>query len=159
MGLDITAYRKLKIVENPKLDEYGDLDDWKTQWRAGASMDWSESVWEGRGEGIDSQTVYSWEESFGFRAGSYSGYNWWRDRLDEFKGTIAFQELINFADNEGVIGYVVAKKLSKDFSDYEEEAKKYAESLGAEKEWWLEKYYDWKRAFEMASDNGAVDFH
>lgn len=159
MGLDITAYRKLKVVENPIFDEDGDLFNWDSEWKPGASMDWSERHFPGRAEGIDSKTVYEYEDSYDFRAGSYSGYGVWRSELKRFNGNIAFQELINFADNEGVIGYVVAKKLAKDFSDHEAEAKEFAKTLGDNGEWWLAKYYDWKKAFEMASDNGAVGFH
>ncbi|MGE8207735.1 hypothetical protein ACQKP0_25015 [Heyndrickxia sp. NPDC080065] len=160
MGLDITAYRKLKVVENPQFDEYGELENWDTEWKPGVSMEWSEKHFPGRGEGIEPQKVYTWEESFGFRAGSYGGYNWWRSKLEEFKGDVAFQELINFADNEGVIGFVVSKKLATDFAKYEEEAKDFSKTLGENnREYWMESYYNWKKAFEMAADNGAVDFH
>lgn len=158
MGLDITAYRKLKLVENPHIEEYGEPVNWETEWRPGSSMEWSEKHFPGRGEGIDPQVVYTWEEQFRFRAGSYSGYNWWRKKLDEFAGNVAFQELINFADNEGVIGYIVASKLAKDFSDYADKAKQYSTKLD-DGEYWLSKYEEWRKAFEMAADGGAVDFH
>lgn len=155
MGLDITAYRKLIIVEDPELDEDGDLLDWDTQWKPGGSMEWSEKHFPGRGEGVNPQKVYTWEESLGFRAGSYSGYNWWRKKLEEFANGDDFQELINFADNEGVIGPVVSEKLAKDFEKNMERAKEFA--LGDEG--WFGLYISWHEAFEMASDNGAVDFH
>lgn len=157
MGLDITAYKKLHKVENPILDEDGYPEDYDNEWMAGASMDWSEGIWKGRGEGVDSKTVYTYEDSYRFRAGSYFGYGWWRRELNNFKGDVAFQELINFADNEGVIGSIVAKKLLDDFKLYKEEAKEYAKTLGDT--WWLEGYYSWMKAFEYASEDGAVDFH
>lgn len=157
MGLDITAYRKLRKADNPILDEDGYPDDYKKQWLPGASMDWSESVWKGKGSPVDSKTVYEWENSFEFRAGSYSGYNRWRSNLEKFKGDVAFQELIDFADNEGVIGGVLSKKLFNDFKRYYDEAKRYSEEI--KDEWFIEKYKDWMKAFEYASDNGAVDFH
>lgn len=159
MGLDITAYKKLSVVENPKFDDDGDLVDWESQWRPGASMVWSEKHFPGRGDGIIPETVYSWEEEYDFPAGSYHGYNFWRSKLNDFMGDKAFQELINFADNEGVIGPVVSKKLAKDFADYEEQATAYSESLEDNGKWWIDKYHSWKKAFEMASDGGAVDFH
>jgi hypothetical protein len=159
MGLDITAYKNLKVVENPELDEDGYPLNYDTEWIPGGSMDWSEKHFPGRGEGIDSKKVYSWEESFRFRAGSYSGYNWWRRKLEQFANGNDFQELINFADNEGVIGPVVSKKLLKDFADHEEQAQEYSKALGVDGEYWIEKYYQWKSAFEMAAENGAVDFH
>ena len=156
MGLDITAYKKLHIVKEPKYDKWGDLDD--AQWIAGTSMDWSESIWEGRGEGVDSKTIYEFADSFDFRAGSYSGYNWWRSMLEEFKGSVAFQELINFADNEGVIGSIVSAKLLKDFEDNMQDAVKFSKTIG-DGDYWLEQYNNWAKAFMYASNNGAVDFH
>lgn len=169
MGLDITAYKNLVKVKNPLIDEYGDLINWDTEWIPGASMEWSEKHFPGRGEGIDVDSVYTWEEKFDFRAGSYSGYGWWRRTLDKFRmGYLdfkrfsednPFEELINFADNEGVIGYVVASKLYNDLLRYEKDAEKFSKTLFADGDWWFDKYKEWKRAFEFASQNGAVDFH
>ena len=158
MGLDITAYRKLMVVENPELDEDGDLIDWDNQWQPGGSMEWSEKHFPGRGEGVDHRQVYTWEESTSFRAGSYSGYNWWRAKLKQFAKDDAFQELINFADNEGVIGPIVSKKLAKDFEQNRGQAIEFAKTLD-DGEWWIGQYKRWQEAFEMAADNGAVDFH
>lgn len=180
MGLDITAYKNLKVVENPQIDEEGELINWETEWKAGVSMEWSEKHFKGRGEGINPNTVYTWEDSIGFRAGSYSGYGAWRNTLEAFAKTILpikfecdsngnvglvgvnnknlFEELINFADNEGVIGYIVAKKLYKDFVDNEEKAEEFSKNL-KDDGYWFVKYQDWKEAFEYASQHGAVDFH
>ncbi|MGE7623170.1 hypothetical protein ACQKMD_08985 [Viridibacillus sp. NPDC096237] len=157
MGLDIKTYRNLTVVLDPKFDEEGELLNWATEWRPGDSMDWSEKNFPGRAEGIDSQKVYTWAEVFRFRAGSYSGFNWWRSKLEQFSNNEAFQELINFADNEGVIGFVVAKKLAKDFYDNAEKAKDFADTLD-EGEYWIDLYRNWQKAFEMAADNGAVEF-
>ena len=157
MGLDITAYKKLKEVENPQFDKNGELVDWENQWRPGASMEWSESVWIGRVEPLNPQSVYSWEKEYGFRAGSYCGYNWWRDKLAEFAEDDAFEELIDFADNEGVIGSKVAKKLYDDFRNYHEEEFEFSKTLN-DGEWWFNKYRDWETAFEMAKEDGAVRF-
>lgn len=159
MGLDITAYKKLKVVENPQLDEDGEIVNWETEWRPGGSMEWSEKHFPGRGEGVDPQKVYTWEDSLEFRAGSYSGYNWWRARLEKFAEGEDFQELINFADNEGVIGSVVSRKLANDFNKNAERASLYALTLGEEADYWFKLYKLWQEAFEMAADSGAVDFH
>jgi len=158
MGLDITAHKKLKIVANPKIDEDGDLINYETEWQPGVSMEWSEENFPGRAEGIESSKVYSWEDSFGFRAGSYIGYGQWRRKLKLFARGDSFQELINFADNEGVIGPIISKKLSKDFLENEERAKEFDKNL-EEDQWWFNQYKKWQKAFEMAADNGAVDFH
>lgn len=157
MGLDITAYKNLKKVENPKIDEYGELINWDSEWIPGASMEWSEKHFPGRGEGIEPNSAYTWEDSFDFRAGSYSGYNRWRAKLEEFKEGDSFEELINFADNEGVIGYVVAAKLYNDFVKFEEKAEEYSRTI-SDGDWWFELYKEWKKAFKFASQQGAVDF-
>lgn len=157
MGLDIVAYRKLKVVENPKFDEDEELENWDTEWLPGDNMKWSENHFPGRGEGINPDNVYTWEEQYNFRAGSYGGYNWWRSQLAEFANDDEFRELINFADNEGVIGYVVAKKLATDFSSNVLRASDYSKSLN-DGGYWFEKYGEWQKAFEFASDNGAVNF-
>lgn len=181
MGLDITAYKNLKKVKNPRLDEDGYPENYDTEWKPGASMEWSEKYFKGRGEGIEPQSVYTWEDKIGFRAGSYSGYGWWRSKLNDFSKTIydsvkaevdkngnvglvigtkdvPFIELINFADNEGVIAYVVAKKLYKDFQDNKNKAEEFSKTFD-DGNYWLEKYEAWEEAFEYASQNGAVDFH
>ena len=168
MGLDITAYRKLKPAENVELDEDGNPVDYDNYFRPGAGMDWSEGAFPGRGEGIDSDTTYSFEKRHGFRAGSYGGYSEWRNQLarlagwdsnndrynkdpSEFEGK-PFFELIWFADNEGVIGPIVSAKLLKDF-------KAYLPAAEQQDDWFLDRYRDWMNAFEMAADGGAVDFH
>lgn len=157
MGLDIRAFRGLKEVENPKYDEYGELLNWETQWNPGAGMEWSESVWPGKGKPVNPKSVYEWEDIFKFRAGSYSGYNWWRDRLNEFAGNVAFQELIDFADNEGVIGSELSKKLFEDFQAYHDKAEEYSKTI-TDGMFWFERYCNWEKAFEMAKEGGAVEF-
>lgn len=158
MGLDITAYKCLRKIENPKFDEFEDLEC-EYQWCPGVSMEWSESIWKGRGYPIEVDAVYEWQETFSFCAGSYSGYNRWRRQLSEFKGGQAFQELIEFADNEGVIGSQSSMKLKDDFNKYYAEAIEYSRKLGLDGNWFLEEYKNWSMAFELASQNGAVDFH
>lgn len=163
MGLDITAYQGLKIVADAELDENGNPVDWENHFKPGASMAWSEKHFPGRAQGVDQDAVYAFDKSFRFRAGSYSGYNEWRRMLvrmiglnemsmfDERDGP--FAELINFADNEGVIGPIVSAKLAKDFADWQEKADQHPD------EWFGVQYANWRKSFEMASDNGAVDFH
>lgn len=160
MGLDITAYKNLKEVEKPTFDEFGELENWETQWIPGDSMKWSEKHFPGRGEGVNPDGVYEWDDSYSFRAGSYFGYGWWRNKLSEFKGFESddFKELINFADNEGVIGGFVSCKLFKDFSTNVESAVKYSSTFEEGKSW-LQLYFRWMTAFGFASQSGAVAFH
>lgn len=157
MGLDINAYKGLRKVENPKFDSDGELENWEIQWLPGASMKWSESVWPGKGKPIDADTVYEYEDCFEFRAGSYSGYNRWRDDLEKFKGDVAFQELIDFADNEGVIGSELSAKLRDDFKKYHDEAMEFAKREDVCMHF-FESYCNWEKAFAMAAENGAVEF-
>jgi hypothetical protein len=60
---------------------------------------------------------------------------------------------VNFSDCEGDIGEVVAKKLAKDFADWDARAK----ATGDDQVYHL--FGLWRKAFELASDGGAVSFH
>ena len=162
MGLDINVYRQLTMVSAPQVDEDGYLELATSEWTPGGSMEWSEKHFPGRGEGLEAHAVYTWGDQFGFRAGSYSGYNRWRQFLQNFSRMVdeegnTFIELINFADNEGVIGPVVSLKLAKDFMEHEKAAEFFAKTI-SEGEYWYDKYQNWKEAFIWASDNGAVEF-
>jgi hypothetical protein len=164
MRLDITAYRKLTKAINPAMED-GCPVDWENHFHAHeASIDFTEENWPGRSAGIERGAVYTFAESLGFRAGSYSGYNTWRSWLAAFAEEVMtdndltsepFIELIHFADNEGVIGPAVAAKLANDFADNQERA----ETFNPGNVWWIEQYEHWRKAFEMAADAGAVEFH
>jgi hypothetical protein len=111
-------------------------------------------------------------EQHSFRAGSYSGYNWWRQQLCLFALGVApeevwrhprryrgkpFVELIDFTDCDGRIGTKVAAKLAQDFRDHEKPAADFASTLG-EDSGWLENYEDFALAFELAAQDGALAF-
>lgn len=165
MGLDITAYRGLAPAPEAK-----DADGlWKRHLHITQHMlDFTEREFPGRTAGL-APGVYTFAEQLAFRAGSYSGYNHWRDQLSYFalgvsaqqawRTTTAgpFWELINFPDNEGYIGPEVAAKLARDFAEHEARAR--AHPGGELEGWWSEQYLKWKKAFELAADRGAVDFH
>lgn len=169
MGLDISAYSYLRPAENVEMED-GEPKDWARYWRPGASMEWSEKQWPGRGEGIDPTTVYEKHGTFDFRAGSYSAYNEWRDWLAKVAGFASaeecwdrgklgdpFFELIHFADNEGVIGPKVAAKLAEDFRANILRALdlRPVEHGG----WYIDQYVLWWAACLTASHHGAIDFH
>ncbi len=155
MGLDIRAFKNLKKVESPVLNDEGYPKIYDNQWIPGASMDWSESIWKGKGFPVESNCVYEFEDVYSFSVGSYHGYNLWRDELENFKGDVAFQELIDFADNEGVIGSVLSQKLYDDFKNNYKEAIKYSETINNGK-WFIEKYEDWMNAFDYARQSGLL---
>lgn len=160
MGLDITAYSGLKELR-ARDDDY---DNRSIENEVAFCIN---DAFPGRNCNIKKDVVYSYTNSLDFRAGSYSGYNMFRERLsqiallvlpaqvwnnwDTFE-SLPFCEMINFSDCEGVIGTDICIKLAKDFQDFESK-------IQNEDEYFIEKYGQWKDAFKLASDNGAVEFH
>lgn len=164
MGLDVYAYGGLTKVENCALpgdaaDEpsrYGMVRIHKTEFDRAPELE---------DGGLYRPKVV---ESYHFSAGSYGGYNDWRDWLAKLVGfgsakdvwrdpkPGSFVELINFSDCEGTIGVEVSKKLAKDFAEWENRARDKASSSPSP--WYFELYMRFKRAFEVASNDGVVVF-
>jgi hypothetical protein len=171
MGLDITYYsnlKKLDCVFNADGEPIGVID----YFQAYVNPDFP-----GRADDIENKAVYSYDESGGFRAGSYSGYNAWREELAKLAGYPAtedvsfgiknmrhdagawkvtegpFWELIHFSDCEGVIGAAVSAKLADDFAKFQPQADAHTD------EWFRDLYAQWFTAFNVASKSGAVSFH
>ncbi|MDQ0035887.1 hypothetical protein J2W30_003660 [Variovorax boronicumulans] len=177
MGLDITAYRRLTLRDS-SINEDGEAVDPIT----GETLDdclrvFANPGFPGREEGLIDRAVYAYEESDDVLGMSYGRYNAWRESLAKLAGypltevterfgpsrmlhagacwagaTGPFSELINFADNEGTIGPVVAAKLARDFAEFEERAKAIGDDF-------YQAFLDLKRGSEMAADSGALDFH
>jgi hypothetical protein len=154
MGLDIIAYRDLTEIDGARLAHNSD-------------------EFAARSDDIDTGATYHAAEDYGFRAGSYSGYNEWREELaklagyehvpyrDEGKTHSAgawsqssgpFWELIYFSDCEGTIGPKTSAKLAKDFADFQPKADQHPH------DWFRNLYAHWRRAFDLAAQNGAVVF-
>lgn len=165
MGLDITYYANLKERPDLQFDDSGDVPDYETQVNFHHNTDFP-----GRAEGVKEGVIYEYSESDGFRAGSYGGYNHWRDWLAKVAGYKSAEEcwnsdgkgplyeFIHFSDCEGVIGPVVSAKLAKELAALKnkaEEAAKDTQPSG----YYMEKFNDWLKAFETAAQGGAVDFH
>jgi hypothetical protein len=170
-GLDVTVYEKITIVPSPQFDSDGEPlgpNQVKLAPVGGAE----------RFAGLIAGTVYRYESAFEFRAGSYSGYNYWRNELAKLAGneqtpykslngkiefrydaTVwnikkgAFWELIDFSDAEGVIGPVVCKRVYKDFLQYQVAASKHPD------EYFRTSYQNWMKAFCMCANDGAIVFH
>jgi len=183
MGLDISYYSNLKM-SGPCT---GDDSDYDCDVRVCNEECFEYQLGSLKRDYLYESTSNSQHGSFG--AGSYSGYNQWRNELaimagyngaeevwqdesfDSFKRfnlrkdkldyiigdpvekVKPFYELINFSDAEGYIGSEVSKKLYQDFVDFDEKAKNHTEG------WFYRKYCEWKEAFRIASNNGAVGFH
>ncbi len=169
MGLDITAYSGITKL-NAHMNDDGEAVDNQT----GKTLDWSAYCspyvnpdFPEHAKSLEVSGVYGFEESFGFRAGSYGGYNQWRDALARMAGYAGgaqgawdsdsgpFWELINFSDCEGSIDAPVCAKLAADFASFQTKADAYA----ASNTYFLELYASWRQAFEMAAKGGMVDFH
>lgn len=106
-----------------------------------------------------------------FKAGSYSGYNRWREKLsllalgvmpeevwdqpELYRGK-PFVELIHFSDCEGVIGPKTSAKLAKDFVEFKERAEE-DEGLKEYSSFMPYSHYDeWAEAFKLAAETHGV---
>lgn len=175
MGLDITAYRQVKLMP----DQHEGEEDYDPYGDGGFRVWSNHAEFIGRSEGVVENAYYTSTDELDFRAGSYGGYNAWREQLAEFAGYPVspaeyhqgklrhdqgawdasggpFWELIHFSDCEGTIGPVVSAKLAQDFADNQAKADTYA---GPESDWFKSRYADWRKAFEMGADGGCVVFH
>lgn len=181
MGLDITAYKGLTKVDGVKYLE-GEVYNQKLEVVDYDNYDLVAHInsnFPGRADDIEDRGVYNSVDSFSFsfRAGSYGSYNYWRERLAELAGYAKepievygreeyrhdagawavtegpFWELILFSDCEGTIGTTISKKLAADFATYDEAAQS-VDQIG-----FYQRYQDWRKAFEMAAESGAVSFH
>lgn len=173
MGVSINAYRRLKkrpdviagddcAIDPETREELHDL------WRA-----YKNPNFPGRADEIEDRAYYEYEEFVEGMDRSYGGYNLWRDQLAEMVGWPRdndhprhgfsssawkpgaqgpFLELINFADNEGVIGAAVCQKLAKEFAEWQSKADAHPHP------YFREGYAEMRRAFEAGADGGAVDF-
>jgi hypothetical protein len=159
MGLDITAYSNLVRVRDQ--DDEGDYDYPRETSLYAEGLPQEDGL---------TRAIYRVDgERYGFRAGSYSGYNRWREILslavlgvppetvwdarDEYKDKPCFS-LIAFSDCEGVIGPVTSAKLATEMTENRAKFVAYTSD-----EYDLQRYDDWVKAFTLASANGAVSFH
>lgn len=171
MGLDVTAYKNVKHAPTAERDGDDLLGDTVCLYK---NPDFPSQY-----DDLIDDAPYSYEDSFGFAAGGYGGYNRWRNDLAKIAGHQLgtyeqfgkpwpsycasvwdnpdrpgpFVELINFSDCEGTIGPKTCAKLAKDFAEHQAKADEHPDP------WFREKYAAWRRAFEMAAAAGAVRFH
>ena len=169
MGLDVDAYKNVVALGGPETDSDEVSADVRVRYA-------DPEFFPNRCDEFPDGTPLEAEESWGFVAGGYGTYNRWREQLAKLAGyektmgrgilgyeethqhgaivagSGPFYELIWFPDNEGSIGTAVCTKLAKDFAEFE----RAAELL--EDHWFMEKYLDFKNAFELASEGGIVNF-
>lgn len=172
MGLSITAYSKITPANgNEAFDDTGEL-----KYKDGWVQFNKNSDFPGRADDIEDGHAYKYGAFRHFYAGLYGAHARWRDQLAQLAGypltksveysnrwgyAIAcfhgaegpFSELINFSDCEGVIGASVSAKLANDFKAFQAKADAHEDPR------FRQLYGEWRRAFEMASGEGVVDFH
>jgi hypothetical protein len=163
MGLGVSAWSKLVAAPGVASRVEYDHPDGYVEFRD--ELEWTEQNWWGRTGGLK-PGVYTYATHYNFGVG-YSWYGGWREWLcrsaghgdpqrvwDEEVLQGPFIELINFADNQGVIAGPVAVKLAKDFAEHE------AKIIAAapKDSGYAEAYGQWWKAFELAADGGAVRY-
>ena len=172
MGLDVSYFERVEFVKDSADREYDGYDEGLR--RLYPFPDNAELAT--RADGLASGWYRIEGESGDFLAGSYNGYNRWREQLakmahnatpeeiwkdqEAWRGK-AFFELIHFADNEGCIGPQTSAKLARDFAEHQERAEAFAKTLPGplDGKWFIDKYNRWRKAFETARHGGAVMFH
>jgi hypothetical protein len=166
MGLDLTAYQGIRLIgKAATYDEYDERFDWSDTVYVHPQIDFAEWA-----TGLVLGGVYSYTNEWDFHAGSYSGYNYWRAHLcqwslhtspqvvwnadpEQYIGR-PFYRLIHFSDCDGYIGPEFCKQLAHDFEDH------LAAMRSADwDDWDQQRYMDFLKAFQIASDDGFVKFH
>jgi hypothetical protein len=127
-------------------------------------IDLTERNFPGRCEGLTAG-LFLGGNSLRFRAGSYGGYNDWREWLakesghgscdlvwrgESLAGHTRFVELINFSDCEGYIGPVTSAKLWTDFQAFER--------LRAAPDGMGDLFQLFEQAFKFGLERGVVQF-
>lgn len=163
MGLDISAYSKIKKVEDP--------EEATIYIRRGIpENDQAKDIAEG--EYVQDDIC----EISGFRAGSYSGYNYFRNLLAvaihgvtatkiwELPDTFSnkeFYNIINFSDCEGHFGPSVSEKLHQDFKSNRHKFVKYIQdnNFNPYPDYYEEIYDNFTEGFGIAAKGGVLLFH
>jgi len=156
MGLDITAYNEVKVVKDAEPQYYF--------YKNGEQSNMPE---------LEGEVEMEFLEEFDFRAGSYEGYNQFRnylcktinsisdselwelvDNKDESVKKLPFYYLINFSDCEGYIGTSYCEILYKDFLENKDVFIK-----NTDHERIINTYNNFLQAFEIGKQNGVVNFY
>jgi len=175
MGLDITVNMGCKVADWKLQKAIADAEEPREEaYEMGLALPYVEEGRECRAEGLEIGKAYKVGDSWGFRAGSYGGYNEWRKVLAQLAGVadiedfwkrefevekdggrldVPFAELLAFSDCEGTLGPAVCARLAKDFAEHDERAKGHGE------DWFYDLYETWHRAMREAAEDGFISFH
>ena len=163
MGLDITAFSGLALSDQAVVVDWDIVSTQTGKWAEGNLTFFHQNpVYDSWGEQLQYHKAYSYFDKFSFRAGSYSGYSFFRNWLEDLalepgeriKVGDPFYELVIFSDCEGVIGPMISQKLHRDFVMYDHLARTHHQAYQV-----YHVYRDFTNAFRIASVNGAVKFH
>lgn len=158
MGLDITAYSKIKLIESQNED---DVDECSWSIVKPHGLDDLAPEYE---EGL---YINEFSVELDMCAGSYGNYFQWRnqfailvgykdftDACDNPDTSKPFTQLITYGDCEGCIGPAVAAKLAAEFKKHDADIQARAPS-----DYFYKKYKQWQELCELASDDGVIIFH
>lgn len=166
MGLDITAYEKVRLVKAMTAEESNALD----YDEPGETLLYLDHPSRTQHDGMPEGSYAYAGRKMSFRAGSYSGHNWWRSKLAEMTGTTdealreqetrsgPFVALICFSDCEGFIGPKTSAALASDFEAWRVRAVEFSKTVSKDGAYWLGIYEKWASAFTIASKEGVVAF-
>ena len=187
MGLDISYYKLGKMVEPDTEDDFEVYsDEWHDKYGHLINIQ-SYGLWDQNDDLQDG--LYENDYLGGFRAGSYSGYGWFRDTLTSLadvaisenemlkekygEDSEPFTSLTNFSDCEGYLGPFTCSMLSEVFTDFEkpiiQDIIKMAKYGGRndvydkytrdDLDYFIIKYREWREAFVETAGKGVVLFH
>lgn len=167
MGLDVTAYRKVKYGEVPRIDEEDEEDELRV-WKNPDFPERATDVPDKRkfeGEGIEDYISYPYSAHMKFRdqLARLWGHppedflaEWYQsDDIDHRASQHEpFWELIWFSDCEGVLGPSDCAALLEDFRSHRE---RFA-VLNQGDPFALGRYDTWTKLVEAGADSGLVTF-
>jgi len=171
MGLDITAYRNARPAR-PEIQSVINTaeEPREVAYNLGVQIPWINDNFPGREEGITPGVAYETDKETICAGLSYGGYNAWREALAQMVGianirewfrnpdmSVPFSELLNFADNEGVLGPVVCKRIAADFDVWSARAAEYTPRT-LEAGYFRSHYSTWHAAFKHAACDGFVEY-
>ncbi len=166
MSLQVTAYKKLVELEDVERDAEGRPVDETAFYAHPDVVEFVERSWRGYTKGLRPGAAYGYREKLTVKQPTSIYFNTWRRLLlrmvainpYEWEGQPQpFAELTDFADRDGIFGPTVAKKLAQDFANWQYHADVFATHLDDNGEFWLRRYNEWRKVFEMAADGGAVE--
>ena len=178
MSLNLVAFKHIRKLENIAVDEKGRPrhTDTGKRVREACFQAVVHEDYPQRATDIEDQGFYTFGSMLYAATVAPSVYVRWREQLAAFAGyrlardrdasagkshlagaraakAGPFWELLNFSDREGVIGATVSAKLAEDFATHDSRADAHPQKSFRDMYAWL------RRAFAMASDQGAVSFN